>query len=65
VFRHTFATCGQVEDYPQKWQSSQFRPVVTTWMGREELVALPLDPWASLRRAELLQLLDQLSPWIC
>ena len=26
--------------------------------------ALVLDPWASLRRKELLQLLDQLDPWI-
>ena len=25
---------------------------------------LVLDPWASLRREELLQLLDQLDPWI-
>jgi transposase len=32
--------------------------------GRRELQALPLDPWASRRRAELLQLLDQLEPSI-
>jgi transposase len=33
-------------------------------VGRRELEALALDPWASRRRQELLQLLDQLSPWI-
>ena len=33
-------------------------------VGRRELQGLPLDPWASLRREELLQLLDQLDPWI-
>jgi tetratricopeptide (TPR) repeat protein len=32
--------------------------------GRKELEGLVLDPWASLRRKELLQLLDQLDPWI-
>ena len=33
-------------------------------MGRKELEALVLDPWANRRRQELLQLLDQLNPWI-
>jgi len=33
-------------------------------IGRKELEALTLDPWASRRRQELLQLLDQLNPWI-
>jgi transposase len=33
-------------------------------VGRRELEALALDPWASRRRQELLQLLDQLNPWI-
>jgi transposase len=33
-------------------------------VGRRELEALALDPWASRRRQELLQLLDQLTPWI-
>ena len=33
-------------------------------VGRRELEALVLDPWASRRRQELLQLLDQLNPWI-
>jgi transposase len=33
-------------------------------VGRRELQGLTLDPWASLRREELLQLLDQLDPWI-
>jgi transposase len=33
-------------------------------VGRRELEALPLDRWASWRRQELLQLLDQLNPWI-
>lgn len=32
--------------------------------GRAELQALPLGPWASRRRTELLQLLDQLEPSI-
>jgi transposase len=32
--------------------------------GRLELESLLLDPWASRRRDELLQLLDQLNPWI-
>jgi len=31
---------------------------------RKELEGLVLDPWASLRRKQLLQLLDQLGPWI-
>ncbi len=35
-----------------------------TTVGRKELEALALDPWASRRRRELLQLLDQLDPWI-
>ena len=35
-----------------------------TVKGRKELEALTLDPWASRRRKELLQLLDQLNPWI-
>jgi transposase len=35
-----------------------------TITGRKELEALNLDPWASRRRQELLQLLDQLDPWI-
>ena len=35
-----------------------------SWVGRRELEALALDPWASRRRQELLQLLDQLNPWI-
>jgi transposase len=33
-------------------------------VGRRELEALALDLWASRRRQELLQLLDQLNPWI-
>jgi transposase len=33
-------------------------------LGRMELQALVLDPWASRRRHDLLQLLDQLNPWI-
>jgi transposase len=33
-------------------------------VGRKELEGLVLDPWASLRREALLQLLDQLDPWI-
>jgi transposase len=33
-------------------------------VGRQELEALALDPWACRRRQELLQLLDQLHPWI-
>ena len=33
-------------------------------VGRLELEALVLDRWASRRRHELLQLLDQLNPWI-
>ena len=33
-------------------------------VGRQELAGLVLDPWASLRREELLQLLDPLDPWI-
>jgi transposase len=33
-------------------------------VGRRELEGLVLDPWASRRRQELLQLLDQITPWI-
>ncbi len=33
-------------------------------VGRIELQALVLDPWAHRRRHDLLQLLDQLNPWI-
>jgi transposase len=33
-------------------------------VGRQELESLVLDPWASRRREDLLQLLDQLDPWI-
>jgi transposase len=33
-------------------------------VGRQELEALALDPWACRRRQELLQLLDHLNPWI-
>jgi len=32
--------------------------------GRTELEALGLDPWASRRRRELLELLDRLDPWL-
>jgi transposase len=35
-----------------------------TARGRQELEGLQLDPWASRRRKELLQLLDQLNPSI-
>jgi len=35
-----------------------------TPVGRRELESLELDPWASRRRLELLQLLDQLNVWI-
>ena len=35
-----------------------------TKRGRQELEGLELDPWASRRRQELLQLLDQLNPSI-
>ena len=35
-----------------------------TTVGRKKLEGLALDPWASRRRRELLQLLDQLDPWI-
>ena len=35
-----------------------------TAQGRKELEKLSLDPWASRRRQELLQMLDQLDPWI-
>jgi transposase len=35
-----------------------------TKVGRKEREGLVLDPWASRRREELLQLLDQLDPWI-
>lgn len=40
------------------------RKKLWTKVGRNELEGLTLDPWASLRREELLQLLDQLDPWI-
>ena len=33
-------------------------------VGRLELEGLLLDPWAHRRRQELLELLDQLNPWI-
>jgi len=33
-------------------------------VGRRELEALTLDPWADRRRQELLALLDRLNPWI-
>jgi transposase len=33
-------------------------------VGRQELEALTLDPWACRRRQELLRLLDQINPWI-
>jgi transposase len=33
-------------------------------VGRKELEGLVLDPWARLRREELLQLVDQLDPWM-
>jgi transposase len=33
-------------------------------VGRQELENLVLDPWSSRRRTDLLQLLDQLDPWI-
>jgi transposase len=35
-----------------------------TTVGRKELGGLALDPWASRRRQELLEMLDQLTPWI-
>ncbi len=35
-----------------------------TTVGRRKLESLTLDPWASRRRRELLELLDQLDPWI-
>jgi transposase len=35
-----------------------------TTAGRRKLESLTLDPWASRRRRELLELLDQLDPWI-
>ena len=35
-----------------------------TTVGRQELEGLALDPWASRRRRELVELLDQLNPWI-
>ena len=40
------------------------RKKLWTTEGRKELEGLALDPWASRRRRELLQLLDQLDPWI-
>jgi len=33
-------------------------------VGRRELEGLVLDPWAHRRRQDLLELLDQLNPWI-
>jgi transposase len=40
------------------------RSQLWTKRGRQELEGLELDPWASRRRQELLQLLDQLNPSI-
>ncbi|HEX2715376.1 MAG TPA: IS110 family transposase [Candidatus Acidoferrales bacterium] len=40
------------------------RKKLWTTVGRQELEGLALDPWASRRRHDLLQLLDQLDPWI-
>jgi len=40
------------------------RKKLWTAVGRKELEGLELDPWASRRRRELLQLLDQLNGWI-
>jgi transposase len=40
------------------------RKKLWTTVGRQELEGLALDPWASRRRRELLQLLDQLDPWM-
>ncbi len=40
------------------------RKKLWTMVGRKELGGLALDPWASRRRQELLEMLDQLTPWI-
>jgi transposase len=40
------------------------RKKLWTTVGRQKLESLALDPWASFRRRELLQLLDQLDPSI-
>lgn len=40
------------------------RKKLWTSVGRQKFESLTLDPWASFRRRELLQLLDQLDPWI-
>ena len=40
------------------------RKKLWTTVGRKELRDLALDPWASRRRQELLEMLDQLTPWI-
>jgi transposase len=45
-------------------QSLCRRKKLWTTVGRKELEGLRLDPWASRRRQELLQLLDQLEPRI-
>ena len=45
-------------------QGLGLRKKLWTTVGRRKLESLPLDPWASRRRRELLELLDQLSPSI-
>jgi len=40
------------------------RKKLWTTVGRQKLESLSLDPWASNRRKELLELLDRLDPWI-
>ena len=40
------------------------RKKLWTTVGRQKLESLQLDPWASLRRRELLGLVDQLDPSI-
>jgi hypothetical protein len=40
------------------------RKKLWTTVGRQKFESLTLDPWASFRRRELLQLLDQLDPSI-
>ena len=40
------------------------RKKLWTTVGRQKLESLQLDPWASRRRRELLELLDQLNPSI-
>ena len=40
------------------------RKKLWTMVGRKELENLRLDPWATRRRRDLLELLDQLDPWI-